>query len=140
MTIKSYKMGPGTLSLDNGTPFDVTAQVTKMEVAWDESITSTDPIPTLSGEELPGEDTASYAAKLSGEVIQDHGSTGLVAWTWTNKGQTVSFTFTPSTAEGDTITGQVRVVPLSFGGDLNTRNTAALEWACPTEPTLTPGI
>lgn len=139
MTIRSYKMGPGTLTLDNGTPFDMTTQVTKMQVDWDESVTSTDPIPTLSGDELPGEDTASYAAKLAGEVIQDGGATSLVAWTWSNKGQTVSFTFTPSTTEGDTVTGQVRVVPLSFGGELNARNTAAIDWACPTEPTLTPG-
>lgn len=136
--IRSYKLGPGELSLDDGTPFDATAQVTKMQVDWDESVKSTDPIPTLSGEELPGDDQASYGAKLTGEVIQDADLTGLVAWSWAHRGQSVGFTFTPSTEAGTSVTGTLRVVPLSFGGDtMGARgNTAAVSWACTSDPVM----
>jgi hypothetical protein len=131
--IKSYKMDEGTLSLGSvGTSIDATAQVTEGAVEWSEEVE--DNLPTLSGEELAGE--ASYAAKLTGKVIQDLSVGGLNEFTWTNKGVVVPFQFDPASAAGRTITGNVRISPLKVGGAVRSRPTADFEWACIGEPVL----
>lgn len=134
MGIKSYKMEEGLLSLGSvGTSIDATAQVTEGAVEWSEDVE--DAVPTLSGEELAGE--ATYTATLSGTVIQDLDAlAGLVDFTWANKGKVMPFEFTPATATGRTITGQVRIAPLKVGGAVKSRPTADFEWACIGEPVL----
>lgn len=135
--IKSFKLGPGTLTLDpGGAALEVSAQITNGRIEWSESVNSTDPIPVLSGEELPGEDEVTYAATLAGNVVQDIDAAGLVAWSWTHKGETVNFTFVPSTTDGREVTGTVRVIPLTLGGDVNTRNQSDFTWTCPSDPVL----
>lgn len=137
MAIRSYTLGPGTLTFNSGTAFDATAQVTKCSVEWDESVDSTDPIPVLSGEKLAGVDTPTYASKLTGEFLQDLELTGLVAWSWTKKGQTVTFVFTPNTVGATKVTGTCRVVPLTLGGDVAKKgNASAFSWACMSDPVI----
>lgn len=133
MPIKSYKVGPGTLTLGAvGSPVDLTAQVTSCTVKWNKD--QADNVPVLSGEELSGDIT--YTASLAATVLQDLSDDGLVDYTWTNKGDQVPFTFVPSSATGKAISGVLVVDPIDVGGDVKTRPTSDLEWACVGEPTL----
>lgn len=137
MTIKSYRMGPGTLTIGAvGSPVDFTAQVTACTVAWDKD--QEDSQPTLSGEELAGEIT--YSANLTATLIQDLTDDGLVEWSWANKGTQHPFTFEPSTAAGKSVTGVVTVDPIDVGGDVKTRPTSDIEWSCVGEPAIAANI
>lgn len=137
MPIKSFVMGPGTLTFGAAGVQAVSAQVTKCTVKWDESVDKGEDLNVLSGEVLTGDVVATYAAKLEFEVIQGGETTGLVMWSWTNRGTTQNFVFTPNTALGRTATGTVRPVPLDFGGDVKKRNTSSTTWQCPTDPVMT---
>lgn len=133
MPIKSYKMGPGTLTIGEvGSPVDFTAQITKCVVSWKED--AEDNVPVLSGEELEGD--SNWSATLSGTVIQELSDGGIIEWTWTEKGNAHPFTFTPSTSAGKAVSGTVKVGPLDLGGDAKKRPTSDFEWACVGEPTL----
>lgn len=133
MTIQSYRMGPGTLSLDAQ---DASGQVTNCRIEWDESVQSTDAIPVLSGEELATDDDVTYGAKLLGNVVQDIDAAGLVAFTWTHRGQEVDFVFVPADSEGRQVTGVVRIIPLTLGGDVKKRNQADFTWVIIGDPSL----
>lgn len=135
MAIQSFKMGPGTLTFDAGAQV-ASAQVTKCAVEADESVKTTDAIPVLSGEELPQQDDVSLAWKLTGSVIQDIQAAGLVAFTWDNASEEVSFAFVPNSVEDRQVSGTVRIIPLSLGGDVNLRNTSDLSWAIIGTPVL----
>lgn len=136
MAIKSFKMGPGVLTFGVGGAQVASAQVTKCAVECDESVKSTDAIPVLSGEELPQQDTVSLAWKLSGTVIQDIAAADLVSYTWANATDEVPFTFMPNTVEDREVTGTVRIVPLTLGGDVDARNTSDFTWAIIGTPVL----
>ena len=137
MTVKSYKLGPGTLTLGPGSPAAIESQVTGCKVTWAESVAAGDVVPVLSGEELQDDDVVTYAATLSGNVVQDGDAAGLVWWTWEHKGETVPFTFVPSTDLGTEASGTVRIVPLDFGGDeAKKRPRSDFSWACPDDPSL----
>jgi len=137
MTVKSYKVGPGTLTVGTaGTAKDFTAQVTEMAVEWSEDVE--DGLPTLDGGELDG--AANYTAVLTGTVVQDISDGGMVEWTWTNKGKLFPFTYTPSTEVGAAFAGVVRVRPLNVGGEVKSKPTADLEWTCIGEPTVSHGL
>lgn len=131
MPVVSYKMGPGTFKLGTAGVMDVSCQVTNLIVSCSESVESTDPIPVLCGDEIPGEDTVSYAWTVAGTLVQDISSTGVVDYTWDNKGVTVDFEFIPNTVGGRSVTGEVRVIPLPVGGDVNARPTSDFEWQVP---------
>lgn len=148
MPIESYKLGPGTLTLDDGSPFDLSLQVTGCKIVPSENVQTADAVKVLGVDvatgrpaELAAEDSASYTYAISGQVLQDISATGIVQWTWDNEGATVDFTFVPSTAEAVQATGQCRVVPLQFGGDeVDRRPTADFEWKCPAKPVLGPVV
>jgi hypothetical protein len=131
--IKSYKVGPGTLTIgETGAPVDFTAQVTKCVVKW--SVEEDDSLPTLSGEELEGEDV--FTASLQATLIQDLTEAGLIEYTWENKGAQVPFTFVPSSAAARAISGVVKVRPLDVGGEAKKRPTSDMDWPCVGEPVL----
>lgn len=133
--IESFKMGPGSLTFEAGAQV-ASAQVTKAAVEADESVKTTDAIPVLSGEELPKQEEASIAWKLTGSVIQDISAAGLVAFTWDNAGAEVTFLFVPNTVADRRVSGTVRIVPLALGGDVSVRNTSDLSWAIIGTPVL----
>lgn len=127
MTILSYKLGPGTLTL-GAVPLDVSAQVTAVAVEPEESVESTDAIDVLSGEQLAAEEDASYKYKLTATFLQDTlATTGLIDYTWANAGATVAFVFVPNSTLTQKITGNLRVIPLKIGGDVKKRNTS--DWS-----------
>lgn len=136
MPINSYKLGPGTLTLGSG-PLEVSAQVTACKITWEESLESTDAVPVLSGDELPGEDDATYKAKLEATFLQDLALAGVVTWSWTNKGTEQAFDFVPNTVVGRAVSGTLVPVPLQVGGDeMKKRPTADASWRIIGDPDL----
>lgn len=139
--IESYKLGPGSLTFDDGTPFDLSLQVTAIKINPSETVQTAEAVKVLGGGELAAEDSASYRYTISGSVLQDISATGIVQWTWDNEGTFVDFTFVPSTEEGRQATGRCRIIPLQFGGDdIDGRPQADFEYVCEAKPTLGPVV
>ena len=138
MPIKSYKL-KGKLTL-GVTPLDISCQVTAVSVNPTENVTTDDAIHVLCGEVLPQSDTVDYSYTLSGTVLQDLATAGVVDYTWDNAGQQVTFSFTPddSLTTDPVITGTVRIIPLTIGGEVPSRPTSDFEWAIIGTPTFTP--
>jgi hypothetical protein len=130
MAIESFKVGPGVLTLDTGAQV-ASAQILSASVVPAEKVKETDPEPVLSGEELPGSSSASLTYRLKGKVLQDGSAAGLVAFSWDEAGNEVTFTYTPNTGESPSVTGTVRVVPFTIGGDvsLTDRAKADFDWS-----------
>lgn len=130
MTIASYKLGPGELNFGSGGSKVAAAQVTNCRLTPTETVsgaTTGDAVKVLSGEELAGDTTSGTRTitwKLEGTVIQDLGATSLTKYTFDNAGDLIEFEFIPSTVEGDSFAGEVYMVPLQIGGDVDVRNTA----------------
>lgn len=127
MAVKSYKLGPGTLTL-GAAPLDVSGQVRSCRVNPSENVTTTEAVPVLTGEELPAEDEVTYTSTLEVTLLQDLTAAGIVDYSWTNAGDEVPFSFVPSTVEGREVSGTVRVVPIAIGGDVRTRPTSDFTW------------
>lgn len=138
MPIKSYKL-KGTLTL-GAAPLDVSCQVTAVSVNPTENVTTDDAIHVLCGEVLPASDTVDYSFTLSGTVLQDLTTGGLIDYTWANAGLEVPFVLIPDdTATTDPqVTGTVRLIPLVIGGEVPGRPTSDFEWACIGTPAFTP--
>lgn len=121
MTINSTKVGPGTLTIGAVT---FGPQITSAELQATEVVDSTQKVDVLSGETLAQQDTATYSYQLVITFLQDLGqpaATGIVAYSWANAGTSKAFVYTPSTAAAagsKTWTGNLRVVPLNVGGDV----------------------
>jgi len=139
MAVKSTKLGPGTLTLGPvGTPIDVSCQLTGAVVAWDKD--KADDITVLCGDVVAGGTT--YSATLSGTFLQDlDDASGIVGYSWTNKGTQVEFTYTPNTTAGTSVSGTLIVDPIDVGStdDFGSTMTSDFEWDCVGEPTLTFG-
>ncbi len=135
--IQSYKMNDGTLTLGDA-PLDISCQLTNAQVNPTENVDTEDAVPVLCGDTLPSTSSADYSFTLSGTVLQDLNTAGVVDYTWQNMGQTVSFIFTPNNPLDATVTGNVRIVPLMIGGDVPTRPTSDFEWVIDGIPVFTP--
>ena len=107
-----------------------------MLVAASENVETEDDLHVLSGETLEGEDVATLEWTLSGTFLQDLATSGIIDYTWTNAGDEVAFTYVPHTVSDKQITGTVRIVPISVGGEAKTRATSDFEWAIIGTPTL----
>jgi hypothetical protein len=134
VAVKSYKVGPGTLTFGEvASLMDCSTQITKAQI--NPTVDSEDSITTLSGDTLGGART--YGAELEVTAVQDDlDATGLVAWSWAHKGEDVPFTYTPATALGRSISGVLTVDPLSIGGDVGSKPTADFTWTCVGFPAL----
>lgn len=117
MTINVYDLGPGSLTIGTA-PLNIAGQLTNCRLETSESVTSTDAIPVLSGEELAGTDRVDFTHTLAGNLFQDLDAAGVVAYSFAHAGEWVACVFTPSTAEGAVLTGQVSMVPITVGGDV----------------------
>jgi hypothetical protein len=138
MPIKSYKLN-GSLTLGT-TPLDVSCQVTACSVNPTENVTSEDAIHVLCGDVLPATDTVDYTFTLSGNMLQDLATGGVVDYTWDNMGQEVPFIFVPDDTGVDKVEGTCRVIPLVIGGDVPSRPGSDFEWAIIGTPTFTPSV
>ncbi len=132
MAGKATKLGPGTLIIgETATSLDMSCQLSAAKVEWDKD--KEDDTPVLCGESIAG--GVEYTAKLTGTVLLDLSPTGMVDFTWTNKGTQMPFVFVPNTVEGTQVSGDLIVDPLDVGGDEVKKNmTVDFEWDCVGEP------
>lgn len=128
MTIQSYKVGAGTLKLGPAGVQDISAQCIEMAVVPSENVKTTDAINVLSGEQLAAEDDVTTDYALVGNVLQDIAAAQMVAYSWTQNGNTVAFEYIPNTAAARKVTGNVRIVALKIGGAAKTRPQADINW------------
>jgi hypothetical protein len=113
-------LGPGTLKIgQTATPIDVSCLLNGARI--EPNVTAGDTKTMLCGTTKSAPDEIEWA--LSGNVDVDAGkSSGLFALTWGSVpgvpvGATVDFEYTPSTAVGTTVTGQLKLHPLGLGAD-----------------------
>jgi hypothetical protein len=130
MAIVSTKLGPGTLKLGTGGAEDVSCQMRACAVNPSEVVESSEAVPVLCGEEIAAEESVSFEYTLSGTAFQDLLAAGMVDYTWTNAGDEVDFEFIPVTALARKVTGTVRLVPLTIGGEVSKTEllTSDFEW------------
>lgn len=118
MPIKTENLGPGSLILGTGSPLEVAGQLTSCRLDSAENVTSTDPVPVLSGEEQQGTDKVTHTHTLAGNLFQDYDAPGVVAFSFANAGVWVPCTFIPNSDTGATLAGEVRPIPITVGGDI----------------------
>lgn len=138
MTVNTMTMGPGTLTLgDVGDVKSLSSQVTNVRIT--PNVDTGDPINVLSGESVPGDRDETWT--LAGTLVQDlgagvAGADSIVEWLFTNAGETMPFTFVPSTAKGRQITGDVTVEAVEIGGDVKSKPTSDFEWQVSGRPAI----
>ena len=136
MTTSTYKVGPGVLTLGDG-PLAVEAQFSNVVVQAAENVASTDDLDLLDGSTLDGDANASYDWTMTGNVVQDDlADSGLVAWSWDNKGTDQPFVYIPRSDLERGITGTLVPVPISVGGDAKVRATSTITWRIVGDPVL----
>jgi hypothetical protein len=108
-------LGPGVLKVgETGSEIDISCMVNNARIAPD--VSEGDSKTMLCGIVKRAADTMTWS--ISGSIDVDAGNeSGLFALTWQRAGDIVPFTFTPSTALGTTVTGEVKLVPLDLGAD-----------------------
>lgn len=131
----SYKLGPGVFTIGVG-PLAVQAQLTNLRVEWSENVTSEEDLNLLDGTTLQGDQSATYRATISGNVVQDLAAAGFVAFTWDSKGEEVAFTFVPNNDITREVTGTCVPVPVTIGGDVKTRPRSDFTFRCVGDPVL----
>jgi len=114
--IKTIDLGPGSLALGVA-PLEAAGQTTSMRLDTAEQVTTTDPIPVLSGEEKAGTDKVTHTHTLAGNLFQDLDAAGVVTFSFVNAGQWVPCVFKP-TSGAALLTGEVRPIPITVGGDI----------------------
>lgn len=125
MAVKTQKLGPGVLRFgETASEQEFSSQVTS--VLLEPDFDSEDPIPVLSGEEVPGDETETYV--LSGEFLQEYSMESLLVWCKANSGTVLPFTFTPNSNAGFSVTGSVVIRAVAIGGDVKTSNTTEFEF------------
>jgi len=86
-----------------------------------------DPLETLCGDTVPAGKKESWV--LAGTSVQDFDDPqGFLSFCWDNRMQTVDFTWAPNQDGAPTYTGQVVVLALEEGGDVNVRLTTDFEF------------
>ncbi|WP_408898644.1 hypothetical protein ACJ5H2_05925 [Nocardioides sp. R1-1] len=119
MTIETYQLGPGTLTLGAlGSALSVSSQVRSCAVETSENVTTRPAIPVLSGEKIAETSSETFSHVLTGTFLQDLAAGGVVDWSWQHRGTEQPFTFVPATAEGREVSGILKPVPLKVGGDV----------------------
>lgn len=133
MAIKKQKLRDGILEIGaTGSGMEFAAQVTNGSI--EPSYSEGDTVEVLSGAKDTEE--AEWEGTLNAEFYQDYDMDGLVAWTWEHDGELLPFRFVPSKAGELEFSGEVKIRPVTVGGEVGTENTAEAEWTLPTKPTI----
>lgn len=95
-----------------------------------------EPVETLDGSEISAEEKTTWSLDLG--AIQDFDdSAGFIAYTWTNAGDEVAFTWEPNSVDAPSYGGTVKVRPVAVGGDVNARLTTTASFPLVGDPTPT---
>lgn len=125
MPAKSHKLGPGSLTF-GATGSEVEFATRARSVTVEPEVDEEDPIPVLSGDELPGDDEETY--NLTGSILQDYDADSLLVWAHHHAGKVVPFQFTPDNDKALGVRGEVKVRRMSIGGDVKERNESDFEF------------
>lgn len=110
-------LGPGTLTIGlagGSSTLDVSCLVNNARIVPD--VTTGDTKTMLCGRTKTAADTIGWA--ISGSVDTDaRFGDGFLAFTWKNAGKLADFEFSPSSDQGTTVKGQLKVAPLELGAD-----------------------
>lgn len=125
MAVKTQKLGPGVLRFgETASAQEFASQVTTVTLTPE--FDAEDPVPVLSGEEVPGDETETYT--IAGEFLQEFSMESLLVWCKANSGTVLPFVFTPNTNSGFTVTGSALIRAVAIGGDVKTSNTSEFEF------------
>lgn len=95
-----------------------------------------EPVETLDGSEISAEEKTTWSLDLG--AIQDFDdAAGFIAYTWTNAGDEVTFTWEPNSVDAPSYGGTVKVRPVAVGGDVNARLTTTASFPLVGDPTPT---
>lgn len=96
-----------------------------------------EPVETLDGSKITAEEVTSWTLDLG--AIQDFDdASGFIAYTWTNAGDEVAFTWEPNSTTAPTYGGTVKIRPVAVGGDVSSRLTTTASFPLVGDPTTTP--
>jgi len=139
MAITESRLKGGTLTLGGtppttpGTEFACQASNVHVTPSYDDD---GDPIETLCGDKIPAGKKESWV--LGGTSVQDFDDpAGFLAYCFDNRMQTVAFSWTPNDTGAPTWAGDVVIVALEEGGDVNVRLTTDWEFDVSGVPTRT---
>ena len=136
MPITESKLKDGSLILGGPAGFAKFAtQATNIQIE-PKSKDEGDPVETQDGSTLAADKVTEWTLKA--KAIQDFTDpAGLIAYSWENDGDQVSYEWKPRGASGPTYSGTVRIAPLATGGDVNKRLSTDVEWALSGKPVVT---
>lgn len=127
MTITESRLKSGSLTLgSNGSTTTFACQATNVHLTptYDDD---GDPLETLCGDSIPAGKKESWV--LGGTSVQDFDDPqGFLSYCWDNRMTTVPFTWEPNTVGAPTYSGELVVVALEEGGDVNVRLTTDWEF------------
>lgn len=127
MPPETYKVSDGTFTVGEADTA-YAQQVRSMSVVPSESVTEEEDIEVLSGDTIEGEDEVTHDYVVNAKILQDLSAAGFVAWSWANKGVWSPFTFQPRGTVARVVTGEVRAVPITIGGDVKARAESDFSW------------
>ncbi len=134
MPVTDSRQGPGTLTLGDTTPLDVTCQASNVRLVPEAE--EEDGTATLCDPKPAPQLTTSWS--LQGTAIQDWelaATTGFVEYARTHDGETVAFEWVPNTDVGVTYAGSCQIRAVEIGGDVGVQNTT--DWEFPVVGALT---
>jgi hypothetical protein len=133
ITESRLKSGTFTLGATPGDDFACQATNVRMTPSGEDD---GDAVETLCGDQIAAGKKVSWV--LAGTAIQDFDDPdGFQSYCLDNSTLTVAFSWSPS-ATSPTYTGNVVIVPLEIGGDVNSRLTTDFEFDMDGPPTVTP--
>lgn len=139
MAPKTTKFGPGTLRIGDETT-GVACEANLIGCRIKTNVNSDDPVTYLSGDTEPGAMT--FDSELTGELATDtmDGAASLFDLSWTSKGETLPFTFSPNTGTVEA-TGSLVITPLDLGADkFGDKMNSEFTWPLVGDPTFTYGV
>src|SRR4051812_10755666 len=137
MTITESRLKTGVLTFGaTPTPVDFSCQPTNVRLtpSYEDDGDDTE---TLCGDTIPAGKKETWV--LAGTSIQDlDDPDGFISYCFTNRMKTVPFSWEPNTTGAPTYSGDVVIVALEIGGDVNTRLTTDFEFDVSGDLTVTP--
>lgn len=91
-----------------------------------------DSVEVLCGDTLSGASSATLTADLTLTAIQDFTAadedTSIVGYSWAHNGETVDFSWNPTSDPADEWSGKLTVQAINVGGEVNARVTSDVTW------------
>lgn len=139
MTITESRLKTGVLTFGGTpTPTDFSCQPTNVRLtpSYEDDGDDTE---TLCGDTIPAGKKETWV--LAGTSIQDFDDpVGFISYCFDNRMTTVPFSWQPNTTGAPTYSGDVVIVALEIGGDVNTRLTTDFEFDVSGTLTVTPPV